>query len=53
MVGINIRLTLKSYSNLIKRNVPAVAPQPRDDDDGPGTGGPTPGDQAELCATPT
>jgi hypothetical protein len=34
-------------------NAPAVAPQPRGEDEGPGTGGPTPVDQAELDVEPT
>ena len=34
-------------------DLPADAPQPRGDDDGPGIGGPTPDVQAELGAEPT
>ena len=34
-------------------NLPAAAPQPRGDEDGPGIGGPTPDGQPELGAEPT
>ena len=37
----------------VTHDLPADAPQPRGDDEGPGIGGPTPDVQAELGAEPT
>ena len=45
-------LSLSCFFSVI-HNIPAAAPQPRGDEDGPGIGGPTPDGQPELGAEPT